>query len=75
MAYFNLEPFGAPQDDLRAGIIAATMANVHRGRGKKCLTAKDFFPPHQPSRGQTAEETKAKFRDVAALSIKKKGDT
>jgi hypothetical protein len=30
MAFARLEPFGSHVDDLRAGVIASTIANVHR---------------------------------------------
>ncbi|AOZ06766.1 phage tail assembly protein T [Cupriavidus malaysiensis] len=30
MAFFRMEPFGSHYDDLRAGMVAAMIANVHR---------------------------------------------
>jgi hypothetical protein len=46
-AYFNLEQLGiAPEQraDLRAGIVAATIANVNRGKGKRAMDPTDFMP-------------------------------
>lgn len=43
-AYAQLEPFGPEMDFWRAGMIAATIANVNRKKGKKPYTAEDFMP-------------------------------
>lgn len=44
-AYFRLEPFGAERADLRAGIVAATVANVAGGRRKgQAVKPGDFMP-------------------------------
>lgn len=46
MAFEDLEPFGGLAQDYRAGIVAATIANVHRDSEKKrdAFTAADFMP-------------------------------
>ena len=44
MAYAALEPFGEERADLRAGIVAATLANVHRGEKQKAFKPSDFMP-------------------------------
>jgi hypothetical protein len=44
MLYAQLELFGEERADLRAGIVAATVANVHRGKDDKALTPQDFMP-------------------------------
>lgn len=43
-AYCALEPFGEERADLRAGIVASTMANVFRKSGTKPYKAQDFMP-------------------------------
>ena len=45
IAYFSLEPWGEMRDDLRSGIIASTIANVHRDSRKhpQPYTARDFM--------------------------------
>lgn len=43
IAYDSLEPFGDQRADLRAGIVAATMANCHRSRGDS-FKPQDFMP-------------------------------
>lgn len=45
-AYQRLEPFGEERADLRAGVIAAVIAEVNRDRKKrkKPYRADDFFP-------------------------------
>ena len=45
MAYMTLEPFGPNRDDLRAGTIAAVIANVNRDSRKRSepFSPGDFF--------------------------------
>lgn len=44
MAYYTLEPWGAERDNLHAGLIASTVANVHRNPKvrRDPYLAKDF---------------------------------
>lgn len=42
-AFYDLEPFGDMRADLRAGIVASTVANV-MGDPKKPLSPSDFMP-------------------------------
>jgi hypothetical protein len=44
MAYDALEPFGPMRGDVQAGLIASTLANVHRGKGTPPYKIKDFMP-------------------------------
>lgn len=44
MAYFQYEPFGTDVDDLRSGIIAATIVNCNTGKSSKTYEPKDFIP-------------------------------
>lgn len=48
MAYSRLEPWGEERDDLRMGIIASTIANVYREKGKKPFKPQDFMPAFDP---------------------------
>lgn len=41
--FYAVEPFGDTRADIRAGIIAATTANVYRGKGKKPFSPSDFM--------------------------------
>jgi hypothetical protein len=43
IAFAGLEPFGDLRADFRAGQIAATLANVHRGKETEPFHASDFF--------------------------------
>lgn len=66
MAYAQLEPFGEERADLRAGIIASTIANVHRDpkQRKKPYTAEEFMPKferQEKSPQSVAEKIKAVF--------------
>lgn len=44
MAFASVEPFGDVYHDIRAGTIAATVANVAGAGKRRGLTADDFFP-------------------------------
>ena len=44
MAYYELNPFGSVRNDLQAGIVASTIANVNRGKNDKSFTPSDFMP-------------------------------
>ena len=68
LAYYRLDPQGEDRADLRAGIVAATVANVSRGRGAKALKPKDFMPEFGESAkpAQTWKQQKAIFKAAAA---------
>lgn len=42
-AYYSLESWGGPKKDVRAGIIASTIANVNRGKNTKAFSHEDFI--------------------------------
>jgi hypothetical protein len=44
MAYYSLEPFGDSRADLRTGIVASLIANIHRGKDQKPYKPEDFMP-------------------------------
>jgi hypothetical protein len=57
MAYYRTDPWGGERDDLHAGIVAATIANVYRGKAR-AYKPSDFMPQFQPRprRTQTKDE-------------------
>lgn len=56
MAFYKVEPFGPDREDFRAGVVASTIANVFKGRGKKSVAPTD--PMFMPI--QAADEAKRK---------------
>lgn len=46
-AFYMLEPFGTAREDQRAGVVAATIANVFRSRNKTAIQPDKFFPRHK----------------------------
>lgn len=42
--FFNLEPFGDLRADMRAGQVAAVMANIHRKPGSPAILPTDLMP-------------------------------
>lgn len=65
LAYYECEPWGEERADLRAGIVAATVGNVHRGKGR-VLSPSDFMPRFGEPRKQTQAEAHAIFAAFAA---------
>ena len=59
MAYYNIEPFGDERADLRAGIIASTIVNVHSEKGKRATVPADFMAFKE----QRTKDTSAKSPD------------
>jgi hypothetical protein len=59
-AYFQLEPFGPPQEDLRAGYLASLFYNVNRKSSAPARSAADFFPSLKGSlKTPTVQELRA----------------
>jgi hypothetical protein len=48
MAFYRLEPYGEERADLRAGIIASTIANANRGKNQKVFKPSDFIARFDP---------------------------
>ena len=46
LAYSQLEPWDETRADLRAGIIASTLANSHRGKDEAPFRPSDFMPQY-----------------------------
>jgi len=66
LAYMRINPFGEERADLRAGIVASTIANVNRGKGQRAFNPSDFMPDFDrtPKR-QTLAQQKAVFKMFA----------
>lgn len=63
MAFAQLEPWGEERADLRAGIIASTMANSMKGAKGKAFKPQDFMPKFEPEDEEaTAAMMMAKMR-------------
>jgi len=71
VAYYQIEPWGETRADLRSGIVASTIANVWRGKGKKAYSADEFIPDFEKARRatgkQSMQEQIAKARMITAM--------
>jgi hypothetical protein len=70
IARYRLSPFGDERADLRAGIVASTMANCHATRRSKAFEPSDFMPKFEGSGRKGAErmtdsEMASKFKAFA----------
>ena len=76
MAYFAVEHIGEYPEfraDVRAGIVAATVANVHRGK-RRPLKPTDFVPQFEGDRkGQSWQEVYAGMMALAKRQAPKGG--
>lgn len=59
----QLEPFGEYGEWLRTGLVAATMANINRGKNQAAFTPQDFMPEafHPRKKPETPETMKSKW--------------
>ena len=70
IARYQLSPFGDERADLRAGIVASTVANCHATRRSKAFEPADFMPKFEGSAKRGTErmsdaEMAAKFAAFA----------
>jgi len=68
MAYNEIEPFGEWRADLRAGIVAATIANTGFARPEEPAKASDFMPDFL---GQKADAPAEEEREAEGARIQK----
>lgn len=75
MVFERLEPFGDLRGDLQAGIIAATLANINRGKNTKPFKAADFMPnwnqPVEQIKQQTPEQVLAIMKILQTVQASK----
>ena len=70
LAYYMLDPMGGEREDLRSGIIAATIANVNRGKGTQPFEPSDFMPKFGPEKEtvQAPEDMMAQMKLITAAA-------
>ncbi|QEZ47183.1 phage tail assembly protein T [Cupriavidus oxalaticus] len=58
MAFYQLEPWGSHFDDMRAGVVASTIANIYRDRKKQpdAFSNLDFIPWNEHHRDRRMAE-------------------
>lgn len=57
MIFYQTEPFGSEADLYGFAIVASTIANVHRGKGKKAYSPDDFMPKFKTPEKQDINKT------------------
>lgn len=65
MAYARIEPFDQRRGDARAAIVACTIANAHRGKGRR-FKPKDFMLEFEDRKPQSMEEQIAILKAVTS---------
>lgn len=67
MIYYSIEPFPEERADLRAGIIASTLANVHRSKNGKVFKPEDFIPEYIEKKKESPESLVNKMNTLKTL--------
>ena len=67
-AKYEIDPWGEDRADLRAGIIASTIANVNRESKRKAFVPRDFMPDFdsKPKPAQSQREMAAVMGQLMA---------
>lgn len=60
-AYYAIEPFGEERADLRSGIIASILSNVHRSKGANPSKPSDFVLEFGQKQDMSEDLLKAKL--------------
>lgn len=65
-----LDPMGGEREDLRSGIIAATIANVNRGKDSSPFEPSDFMPKFGPEeeKQESPEAMMAQMKLITAAA-------
>lgn len=72
IAYDRVEPFGPWRDDIRAGVVASTIANVNRSKKTDAYTPNDFIPEFKMREVDTDVTMSDKIQMIArALGARK----
>ncbi len=67
VAYSQLEPFGDLRGDYRSGVVAATLANVHRTKDARAFRPEDFMPFLEQPESEGAQGAAASIGFQAAV--------
>jgi len=63
----QIEPFGEFGAWVRAGVIASTLANIHRGKDQSAFSPSDFMPEaFRPRKEPTPKSMKEKWMAIMA---------
>ena len=67
MAFYSLHPFGSDRDGIHSAIIAATIANVNRGKNQPAFNAEDFMIKNQHEKRQADTKNVLAFFNAHAV--------
>ena len=65
-AYYRRDPFGGERSDMQSATVAATIANVNRGKGQRAFKVDEFMPKFGPPQIQGDAEMAATMAAFAA---------
>jgi hypothetical protein len=56
IAYYGMSPFGPQRDDIRSGVLGASLASMWAKKGSR-LKASDFMPDFEKSKPENRQES------------------
>jgi len=66
MLFWKMDPWGSYRDNIHAGLIAATLANIHRSKNSRAITHEDFMlVDHSDYQKKKTRETLTWMKAVA----------
>lgn len=70
LVFWRMEPWGSYRDNVHAGLIAATLANIYRKKNTEPMSFEDFMlvTPEEHNRRQT-EKTYKWMRSLAKKKV------
>ena len=77
MAYYQMEPWDETRADWRAGMVAAVIANVNRGKDQRAYKPDEFMPKFGPEKtppGGNWKTMQQRLRMAAAVNKNRDGD-
>ena len=69
MAFARLEPFGSDANYLGYAIVAATVANAHRGKGQKAYEVNDFMPVFREVSKEQSVEAMQQIAEMMTIGL------
>lgn len=68
MAFYQIDPWGDQRGDVQAGVIASTLANIHRDKHATPFTPRDFmwFTEREPTQDIEEAEIERKIEAFMA---------
>jgi len=72
--YYRADPFGEYREDVRHGILASLIANIHRKPRSRVMQAEEFYPNFQSQRIERIQKFRDSLKELALKQEKERGN-